>query len=118
MELTTSSEKILKAAETCPDAEEILKILFPDAFKEKWEDITEEVTGKFQRHIQGCILIFVHEDENIYFSGWSEKPCGREIQKIRKINELFEMVRYTGKKYLYKIVKIDPQDYKIYRRKK
>ena len=39
-----SKEQILKASKDCPDAKEVLKKLFPEAFKEEWEDITGMVT--------------------------------------------------------------------------
>ena len=42
-ELKITKEKVLRASETCPDAKMVLRELFPDAFENEWEDITEKV---------------------------------------------------------------------------
>lgn len=33
---------IIQAAKVCPDAQRVMKELFPEAFKEKWVDCTKE----------------------------------------------------------------------------
>ncbi len=45
-ELKIDSERGLKASESCPQAKEILKTLFPEVFEEKeeWEDVTKNIT--------------------------------------------------------------------------
>ena len=38
-------EAALEAAKDCPQAERALKELFPEAFEEKWEDVTDRLTS-------------------------------------------------------------------------
>jgi len=39
--VTTTEERVKAAAEKCGDAKAVLKELFPDVFKEYWEDVTK-----------------------------------------------------------------------------
>lgn len=41
-ELEITKDKVLKASEKCPQAKEVLKELFSEAFEEKWRDISKE----------------------------------------------------------------------------
>ena len=48
--LEITKEKVLKASETCPDAKEVLKELFPEAFeKEEDKNITIECNFRVTR---------------------------------------------------------------------
>ena len=38
----TTKTRVIEAAKVCPDAQRVLKELFPEAFKEEWVDCTKE----------------------------------------------------------------------------
>jgi len=41
-----TKEQIREAAEECPEAQVVLRRLFPDAFVDEWRDITKEIAWK------------------------------------------------------------------------
>lgn len=53
MKLEITKEKVLKASEKCPDAKVVLKELFPEAFREKWIDITMNIKWTIDENRRG-----------------------------------------------------------------
>ena len=63
-ELKISKEAVLEASETCPDAKEVLKALFPDVFKEG-VDISKEIEWKFRKGEEGYGLLELWYEESL-----------------------------------------------------
>lgn len=89
-----TKERIVKAANVCPDAQRVLKELFPEAFKceKEWVDCTED----FEPRLHWCG----------YCQGWDirfhRKSDGREIGKtgldgtIDVFCDEYRIRKYTG----------------------
>lgn len=52
-ELKISKEAVLEASKKCPDAKEVLKVLFPGVFKDEWVEITEKCEWKLREYKSG-----------------------------------------------------------------
>ena len=67
-----TKERVVKAANVCPDAQRVLKELFPEAFEEKepeWVDCTKECGVRFHPVMGGYDLevYLVANDKNIAY---------------------------------------------------
>ena len=64
-EYELTKEKILAMSKECPELETAFKKAYPDAFKEEWRDITDEVEWR-QEYDCGCwFLRCYHLDSHI-----------------------------------------------------
>ena len=64
-----SKEQILEASKDCPDAKEVLKKLFPEAFKEEWDDVTKELEIRIAHFGEGVYYLrFSHNGSIIAHS--------------------------------------------------
>jgi hypothetical protein len=59
-ELKVMESRVLEAAKDCPEARDALIKLFPDAFKEEWEDVTRECHLGFEKGTLGIRPPGVH----------------------------------------------------------
>jgi len=74
MELEITKEKVLKAAEKCSEAKEVLKTLFPEIFADKYFDLSKLKPLDFI-DFEGQIFTFSSSREAGFSGVWFFKVC-------------------------------------------
>ena len=93
-ELKITKEKVLEASESCPDAKEVLKTLFPSVFKDEWRDVTLHLTAKIENFLEGRYFIKLYDGSKqvAYTHTNGENPIlkladeGKDEYKIEWLN--------------------------------
>jgi hypothetical protein len=93
-ELKVTKEKVLKASENCPQAKEVLKELFPEAFEPIYRDFDIfDYTGDIRIYYKDNFYNLVGEHCSIHGSGFAEtkyKYIGnlKDDSVLRKIGDM------------------------------
>lgn len=102
LEIKITKEKVLAAAEACPEAKEVLKKIVPEAFEDEWEDITHKVFCFLHEHGRGCDIHFSeysHKDTELAF-GWIYADGMIEVKDEEKWRYKIENSGGLGRQFL------------------
>lgn len=92
--LEITKEKVLKASEKCPQAKEVLKELFSEAFEGEGSDITEELMLKIDPTGDAYWIDIYHAGNRVGYIGHARINITNNLQyKLEKHMDAFKILR-------------------------
>ena len=93
-EFKVTKERILDACRTCEDARDVLEAMFPEAFRDAWENITEEIEWKADGSGK-YYLVGLYEGKQVAYWYASEgiKDEGRAGFKLEIDSNVFRILK-------------------------
>ena len=92
-EYKITKEQVLKMAEKCPSAKEVLKVGFPDAFKNQETNVSKEIKFEWREDGDGVGPLIIRHNEDIIGSlFFSSRDKGYYF-------EFFEFMEGSKKEY-------------------